>query len=157
MVSSIHGPQYSRSIEYPEVGLHCVGRYRRKGSNDMSAYEGWGMRIENQQYKLPHFFSSCKYLEGFLNQGLDPIPWCWRCNRTLLSWLSIPHRAVWFRPGRSQFFCPRFVGVDGVWKDLLNGDGALSSVASSPLLVYIELLALLYTHCCTRRLYLFVW
>ena len=49
----------------------------------MSAYRGWGIQIKLQQRELPHFLhSSCKYLEGFLNRGLDPILWRWRCIRT---------------------------------------------------------------------------
>ena len=44
------------SIEYPEVGLHCARRYRGRGSNEMFAYAGWGMRIKIEQCELPHFF-----------------------------------------------------------------------------------------------------
>ena len=31
------------------------------------------------------FFSSCIYLEEFLNRGLDPVLWCGRCIPTLAS------------------------------------------------------------------------
>ena len=46
---------------------------------------GLSMRIKIQQRELPHFFSCCNHLEGFLNGGLDLILWCWRCIRTSAS------------------------------------------------------------------------
>ena len=32
--------------------------------------------------RVEPFFSSCKYLEGFMNRGLDSILWHWRWIRT---------------------------------------------------------------------------
>ena len=43
---------------------------------------GLGYTNKNSAVRVSPFFSSRKYLEGFLNRRLDPILWCWRCVRT---------------------------------------------------------------------------
>ena len=74
----------------------------------------------------PFFF---KYLEGLLNRG-----WTLFCGAGVvyepqLAKASTPCDVVSTR--KKSVFVPGFVEVDGVWKDLWNGGGTLSSSGAS--------------------------
>ena len=64
------------------LGYFVRGGIEEGGQMKCPRTAGLGYAKKNAAVRVAPCFSSWKYLEGFLNRGLDPVLWRWRCSRT---------------------------------------------------------------------------
>ena len=124
------GSLYPRTPAEPinqRLGYTVRGGIKAGGQMKCPRTAGLGYTNKNPAVaRVAPLFSSCKCLEGFLNWGWTMF-FCGAgvVNEPQLAKASTPCGVV------STGFRPRFVGVDGVWKDFWNGGGALPSSGAS--------------------------